>query len=100
DRAPRRRPSGRIAIATAGLRLARGGRHLAARAARLTRARQHNAGVSYPPDPEELEATSAPALAEISPATTIGPVHLTVSDLDASLAYYRDAIGLGVLERG
>jgi len=55
--------------------------------------------VSYPLDPEELEATSAPATAEISPATTLGPVELTVSDLDASLDYYRETIGLDVLER-
>jgi catechol 2,3-dioxygenase len=54
--------------------------------------------VSSPPDPEELEASSEPPSAEISPATTLGAVHLTVSDLDASLAYYREAIGLGVLE--
>jgi catechol 2,3-dioxygenase len=54
--------------------------------------------VSYPRDPEELEASAAPAAAEISPATTLGPVELTVSDLDASLAYYREAIGLEVLE--
>ena len=36
---------------------------------------------------------------EISPRTTVGPVHLTVSDLDASLGYYRDSIGLDLLER-
>src|SRR5215210_1476315 len=29
----------------------------------------------------------------------MGPVHLTVADLDRSLAYYRDAIGLRELER-
>jgi catechol 2,3-dioxygenase len=55
--------------------------------------------VSFPLDPEELEATSAPTAAEISPATTMGPVELTVSDNDASLAYYREVIGLDVLER-
>jgi catechol 2,3-dioxygenase len=53
--------------------------------------------VNAPRDPEELEATAVPASAEISPATTVGAVHLTVSDLDASLAYYREAIGLDVL---
>jgi catechol 2,3-dioxygenase len=36
----------------------------------------------------------------IAPATTVGPVHLTVSDLGRSLGYYRDAIGLAVLEEG
>ncbi len=53
--------------------------------------------MSAPRDPEELEATALPAVAEISPATTVGAVHLTVSNLDASLAYYREAIGLDVL---
>ena len=54
--------------------------------------------VSAPRDPEELEAASPPA-AEIAPATTVGAVHLTVSDLERSLAYYGSAIGLDVLER-
>ena len=49
-----------------------------------------------PLDPEELEATGAPASAEISAATTLGAVHLTVADLDRSVAYYREAIGLEV----
>jgi catechol 2,3-dioxygenase len=35
----------------------------------------------------------------IAPATTMGPVHLTVADLERSLDYYRRAIGLQVLER-
>ena len=34
---------------------------------------------------------------EISPATTVGPVELTVADLGRSLDYYREAIGLRVL---
>src|ERR671937_2722464 len=33
-------------------------------------------------------------------ATRMGPVHLTVSDLDRSLDYYRTVIGLDVLEQG
>jgi len=37
--------------------------------------------------------------AGIDPATTVGPVHLTVSDLDRSLAYYGSAIGLREIER-
>jgi catechol 2,3-dioxygenase len=32
-------------------------------------------------------------------ATTMGPVHLTVSDLHRSLDYYRSAVGLGVLDQ-
>jgi catechol 2,3-dioxygenase len=53
-----------------------------------------------PRDPEELEAATAPTDAEISALTTLGAVHLTVSELERSLAYYRDAIGLEVLEQG
>ena len=53
-----------------------------------------------PRDPEELTATSGTALAQISPLTTMGPVHLTVADLPRSLAFYREAIGLEVLEDG
>ena len=52
-----------------------------------------------PRDPEELEATAARAPAEIAAATTLGAVHLTVSDLAASLAFYREALGLELLER-
>ena len=55
--------------------------------------------MSYPRDPEELEAAATATAAEISPATTLGAVHLTVSDLDASLHYYQAAVGLDVLER-
>ena len=36
---------------------------------------------------------------EIAAQTTVGPVHLTVADLDRSLKYYREAIGLEKLER-
>jgi len=36
----------------------------------------------------------------IAPETTVGPVHLTVADLDRSLDYYGSAIGLETLERG
>lgn len=52
-----------------------------------------------PLDPEELEA-DGPADGAIDPGTRMGPVHLTVSDLDRSLAYYAEQIGLGELERG
>jgi len=53
-----------------------------------------------PRDPEELEAAGAPANVEISPRTTLGAVHLSVADLARSLGYYRDAIGLRVLDEG
>ncbi len=55
--------------------------------------------MTAPPDPEELEATGAPAAAEIDPATTVGPVYLTVADLDRSIGFYERAIGLLALER-
>jgi len=45
-------------------------------------------------DPEELEAAGAPARAEIAAATTLGPAHLTVAELDRSVAYYESQVGL------
>ncbi|MGN6586649.1 MAG: VOC family protein [Solirubrobacterales bacterium] len=50
-------------------------------------------------DPEQLEAEGAPTSAEISAQTTLGAVHLTVADLDRSVSFYEDAVGLGLLER-
>jgi len=55
--------------------------------------------VSAPRDPEELEATATVLVHELAPSTTVGPVELTVSDLERSLDYYRRAIGLDLLER-
>lgn len=52
-----------------------------------------------PRDPEQLEATGAPARAEISPLTRPGAVHMTIADLDRSVAYYRHSVGLHVLEQ-
>jgi len=46
-----------------------------------------------------IREMSAPTTESISAVTAMGPVHLTVADLDRSLAYYRDAIGLDVRER-
>jgi catechol 2,3-dioxygenase len=51
-------------------------------------------------DPEELEARSAPVDAEIAAATAMGPVHLTVADLDRSLAFYETVVGLEARDRG
>jgi catechol 2,3-dioxygenase len=45
-------------------------------------------------DPEELEVQGAPAEAGISAGTTMGPVHLTVSDLERSVAFYENSLGL------
>ena len=53
-----------------------------------------------PRDPEELEAKAAVAAPEISPLTTLGAVHLTVSDLARSVDYYRASIGLDLVEHG
>src|SRR5207237_808262 len=53
--------------------------------------------MTTPRDPEELEAAASAVDAEIPPTTTLGAVHLTVSDLARSLDYYREAIGLRVL---
>jgi catechol 2,3-dioxygenase len=50
-------------------------------------------------DPEELGTTADPVSAEISATTTVGAVHLTVSDLARSVSYYRDVVGLRQLER-
>jgi catechol 2,3-dioxygenase len=53
-----------------------------------------------PADPEELEALAAGDASEIAAATTVGAVHLTVSDLTRSLAFYRGAVGLELLDQG
>lgn len=53
-----------------------------------------------PRDPEEAQAAGAPAESEIDPRTTVGAVHLTVRDLDRSVEYYRETIGLSLLDRG
>ncbi len=52
-----------------------------------------------PRDPEELETAGTQMSAELSPQTTVGAVHLTVSELERSIAYYRGAIGLETLEQ-
>jgi catechol 2,3-dioxygenase len=52
-----------------------------------------------PVDPEELTAVGAPARADVPPETRMGAVHLTVADLDRSLAYYETQIGLRVHAR-
>jgi catechol 2,3-dioxygenase len=53
-----------------------------------------------PRDPEELEARAQGPAPEISPRTTLGAVHLTVSDLNRSVSYYETAVGLEPLEHG
>lgn len=52
-----------------------------------------------PRDPEELEATAPSTHGEISARTTLGAVALSVADLDRSLDYYRQAVGLELIER-
>lgn len=51
-------------------------------------------------DPEALGAAQGGTSAEISPRTTVGAVHLTVSELERSLAYYDEAVGLELLDHG
>lgn len=50
-----------------------------------------------PEDPEELEAAAAGRGTALPADLTLGPVHLTVADLERSLDYYRRAIGLELL---
>jgi catechol 2,3-dioxygenase len=50
-------------------------------------------------DPEEVTAAGAPVVADIPPETRMGAVHLSVSDLGRSIAYYESAIGLRVHSR-
>ena len=52
-----------------------------------------------PPDPEEVEAVAPPVGGELPADTALGPVHLSVADLDRSLDYYRHALGLAVRRR-
>ncbi len=51
-----------------------------------------------PRDPEELEASTTATAAEIPGATRLGPVHLTVADLERSVAYWATQIGLEQVE--
>jgi catechol 2,3-dioxygenase len=53
-----------------------------------------------PRDPEELEIANDSSPAEISPQLTLGAVHLTVADLERSVAYYREAVGLETFDEG
>ena len=46
-----------------------------------------------------MEASAPGAAGPIDPATTLGDVVLTVADLDAQAAFYRDAIGLREIRR-
>src|SRR6478672_10821232 len=56
--------------------------------------------MTAPRDPEELGTTTQPAHAAIADNATVGAVHLTVSDLERSIDYYRTAIGLAIREQG
>jgi catechol 2,3-dioxygenase len=47
--------------------------------------------------PETASATTAPA--PLADTLRLGPVHLTVTDLDRSVAFYQDAIGLRLHHR-
>jgi catechol 2,3-dioxygenase len=56
-----------------------------------------NEAADAPRDPEEVDAGASTVRTEISPQTTLGAVHLTVSDLARSLEYYRGSVGLEVV---
>jgi catechol 2,3-dioxygenase len=55
--------------------------------------------VTAPRDPEEVTAGGVPAVAAIPAATRVGAVHLSVADLERSIGYYEQAIGLRVHAR-
>jgi catechol 2,3-dioxygenase len=55
--------------------------------------------MTTPRDPEEATAIGSQEIGEIAPATRMGPVSLTVADLDGSVVYYESTIGLQTLER-
>jgi catechol 2,3-dioxygenase len=50
-------------------------------------------------DPEEATASGAPAVAEIPAATSLGAVHLTVADLQRSVTFYEQVVGLRVRDQ-
>jgi catechol 2,3-dioxygenase len=54
--------------------------------------------LASPLDPEELGTAPQPVAAEIAASTALGAVHLSVSDLARSVSYYRDAVGLALLD--
>jgi catechol 2,3-dioxygenase len=47
-----------------------------------------------PRDPEEANAAVATAAAQLPAATRMGAVHVTIADLERSLAFYRTVVGL------
>jgi catechol 2,3-dioxygenase len=53
-----------------------------------------------PRDPEQLEAAAPAEEAQLPDHAAMGPVHLTVADLERSLEYYRSSVGLDALETG
>jgi catechol 2,3-dioxygenase len=52
-----------------------------------------------PRDPEEMTAAAPERGAEVPAATRMGPVHLTVADLERSLDYYQNVLGLDLIEQ-
>jgi catechol 2,3-dioxygenase len=53
-----------------------------------------------PRDPEEVEATATATTTELPADTRLGPVQLSVADLERSIAYYGEAIGLHPVSNG
>jgi catechol 2,3-dioxygenase len=52
------------------------------------------------PDPRTEPITRTSTRFRIHPDTGVGHVHLRVADLDRAIAFYRDALGLGVVIHG
>jgi catechol 2,3-dioxygenase len=50
-------------------------------------------------DPEEATAAVATAAAQLPAATRMGAIHVTVADVERSLAFYRTVVGLEPLAR-
>jgi catechol 2,3-dioxygenase len=55
--------------------------------------------LEIPRDPEQAEASDTPVFGEIARSTTLGAVHLTITDLPRSLEFYQQAVGLSVLDQ-
>ncbi|MEA2285571.1 MAG: catechol 2,3-dioxygenase, partial [Solirubrobacteraceae bacterium] len=60
---------------------------------------RHGAPVRHPHGMSTTETTSAAGTAPLADTLRLGPVHLTVTDLDRSVAFYQDAIGLRLRRR-
>jgi catechol 2,3-dioxygenase len=72
---------------------------MAARDWRRRRPRRIFGGEGDAAMPDALTAANSETLPAIDPGTRIGHVHLKVADLDRALGFWRDVIGLEVMQR-